>query len=287
MCGFNLKRFDLKVLIAEFNRVGRPFTFNGRKILDPLQIFHDRERRDLSAALRFYCGREHQGAHGATADVRATLEILDAMVERYPDLPRSVDGLHETLLDEGALDLDGKFVMVDGHVIFNFGNYKGKRLDEIAQDAPTTSDGCWELFGSLDNTKELVLGAIDRATDAKTRSRAREVGAPLTWFFFWRCWRWQRPTRLTGIPRLFTPEKPGVHATNQDQPATGRGFVMTASFPRRMAKRFDLSDLAKPNFLVGTMRPHSPAITRRARQADRTGLEFGRPADRVQRNHRR
>ena len=46
LCGFNLKRFDLRVLIAEFDRAGRRFPWQGRKIVDPLEIFHDRERLD-------------------------------------------------------------------------------------------------------------------------------------------------------------------------------------------------------------------------------------------------
>ena len=32
--------------------------------------------RDLSAALRFYCGKEHAGAHDALADVEATADVL-------------------------------------------------------------------------------------------------------------------------------------------------------------------------------------------------------------------
>ena len=65
-------------------------------------------------ALRFYRGREHEGAHGATADVQATLEILDAMLDRYPDLPRCVDELHDVLRDERDADLDDEFVMIGG-----------------------------------------------------------------------------------------------------------------------------------------------------------------------------
>ncbi len=69
LCGFNLKRFDLKLLIAEFNRIGCDFPRDGRSIIDPLEIYHDRERRDLSTAVQFYCGRDHEGAHCASADV--------------------------------------------------------------------------------------------------------------------------------------------------------------------------------------------------------------------------
>src|SRR6266851_829664 len=60
LCGFNLNRFDLRFLDVEFNRASQPLTLEGRAILDPMEIFHAREPRDLSAAVRYYCGREHE-----------------------------------------------------------------------------------------------------------------------------------------------------------------------------------------------------------------------------------
>lgn len=41
--------------------------------------------RTLTAALKFYCGVDHTGAHGAVADVRATIDVLEAQVagEKY------------------------------------------------------------------------------------------------------------------------------------------------------------------------------------------------------------
>ena len=77
LCGYNLWSFDLKMLVAEFKRAGVPFSTEGRHILDPMRIFHKREPRDLTAALKFYCSMEHDGAHGAEADVLAALLVLD------------------------------------------------------------------------------------------------------------------------------------------------------------------------------------------------------------------
>jgi DNA polymerase-3 subunit epsilon len=65
LAGFNLRRFDLPFLAAEFRRAGVALDLTGRAILDPLQLFHAREPRDLAAALRFYCGCEHHEAHSA------------------------------------------------------------------------------------------------------------------------------------------------------------------------------------------------------------------------------
>ena len=51
--------------------------------------------RNLSAAVRHYCGRELEGAHAAEADTHATIDVLLAQLERHPDLPRDVKGLDQ------------------------------------------------------------------------------------------------------------------------------------------------------------------------------------------------
>ena len=124
--GFNILKYDLRLLAAEYNRVGVAFPVAGRKVIDACHIFHQREPRDLTAAYRFYCGSEHEGAHGAAADVLATLAILDAQVARYDDLPRTIDGLHEHCNDPKALDLSGMFGRdEEGTIVFIKGQVQG------------------------------------------------------------------------------------------------------------------------------------------------------------------
>lgn len=68
LAGFNLRRFDLPMLAAEFARDGVGFAVAERAVIDTQRIFYDLERRDPAAAVQFYRGREHQGAHGTLAD---------------------------------------------------------------------------------------------------------------------------------------------------------------------------------------------------------------------------
>ena len=49
--------------------------------------------RNLSAAVRHYCGRELEGAHAAEHDTHATIDVLLAQLERHSELPRDVKGL--------------------------------------------------------------------------------------------------------------------------------------------------------------------------------------------------
>jgi len=58
----------------EFQRAGLTLPLDGLAIVDPMEIFHAYERRDLSAAVRFYLGRDHDGAHSAATDAVAAVE---------------------------------------------------------------------------------------------------------------------------------------------------------------------------------------------------------------------
>jgi DNA polymerase-3 subunit epsilon len=170
LCGFNIKRFDLQMLYNEVNRAGLTLAVEGRAIIDAMEIFHTYEPRDLSAAVRFYCGREHQRSHSAGGDVLATAEILDAMLERYTDLPRDVAGLHLRFRDPAAVDSNGFFVRVAGELRFAKGKHRGQPLDAVASASPDYLD--WMLRETLfDDTKELVRQALSRS-----RARPRPVG---------------------------------------------------------------------------------------------------------------
>jgi DNA polymerase-3 subunit epsilon len=135
LAGYNVRRFDVPLLDREFKDCGLDLALRSRRIVDAMTIFHRKEPRDLSAAVRFFLGREHEGAHGAEADVLATVAILDAELERYPDLPRSVGDLDAWCnpVPEGAVDRTGKFVLREGEVVFAFGKQKGRPLREIAR----------------------------------------------------------------------------------------------------------------------------------------------------------
>jgi DNA polymerase-3 subunit epsilon len=176
LCGFNIKRFDLKLLAVEFNRVGLSFSIPGRAVIDPMEIFHVRERRDLAAAVRWYCRREHEGAHGAKADVMATMDILDAMLDRYHDLPRTIAELHESFRPPNAVDLEGRFMRQADQVIFAFGKYRGRPLEEVAREFPDYLE--WMLNEDfLDDTKALVQQALECASEVPLRD-ASLVSSP-------------------------------------------------------------------------------------------------------------
>ena len=157
LCGFNIRGFDVKMLCAEFRRCGAEFPLSGRRVLDVLDIYRSRERRDLSAAVLFYTGKNHDGAHDAESDVLATIEVLDAQALKY-NLPMNIGDLYEQERGE-FLDIAGNFVKheEDGSPVFAFGKHKGKKLREVERSYLS-----WMLNESfLDDAKAIIREALN------------------------------------------------------------------------------------------------------------------------------
>lgn len=135
IAGYNVARFDAKVMVEEYKRVNMDFRLADRALLDVQTIFHLKEKRDLSAAYKYYCNKDLQGAHSATADSNATLDIFLAQMQRYQDLPQDMTGLHKFCRTnkERFVDSEGKFSWRDGEAIFNFGRYKSQTLRAVAK----------------------------------------------------------------------------------------------------------------------------------------------------------
>ena len=160
LAGYNVRGFDIPLLLKEFERVGIPLRLEGRRIVDMQTIFFRREPRDLAAAVRFFAGREHAGAHAALADVVASAEVLAGQLRRYPDLPRTLDGLHAySSPAEGRwVDPDKRFYWRDGEAVFAFGNLKGKSLALVAETKPEYLD--WMVRGDFpEPAKEIARNA--------------------------------------------------------------------------------------------------------------------------------
>lgn len=140
LAGFGVARFDLPLLEAEFRRAGQNFSVRERSVVDALSIYFLREPRDLSAAVRFYLGREMSDAHSADADVVASLEVLTAQLERYEDLPRDLPELDlisaPTRREPDWIDPDGLLVSREGVPYLNFGRHKGLSVREAARVDP-------------------------------------------------------------------------------------------------------------------------------------------------------
>lgn len=161
LTGYNILRFDIPLLCEEFVRAGIPFSTDGRRILDAQRIYHKREPRDLSAALRFYCNEMHLGAHGALEDVLATIRVLEGQFERYSDLPTGLDELDEYCnpRDPSWVDKTGRFKWTNGEITINFGRKQGQKLKDLVLN--DTGFLQWMLKADFPReTQEIVQNAL-------------------------------------------------------------------------------------------------------------------------------
>jgi DNA polymerase-3 subunit epsilon len=137
LTGYNVERFDRRLLAAEFRRAEVADPTVGALVIDAYTIFVRQEPRSLDAALRFYGVEEeqaHRQAHDASSDVEATVAVLAAQLHTYPDLPKTVDELHAWLYpsDPNRIDADGKLVWRDGVATVAFGTQAGTSLADLA-----------------------------------------------------------------------------------------------------------------------------------------------------------
>jgi len=155
LCGFNSNKFDFPILTEEFFRVGLDVNFRDRHLVDVQQIFFKKEPRNLTAAYKFYCGKQLENAHSAEADAIATMDILFAQIDHYEDLTDSVEELALLSKGEDFLDYSRRVKLVNGIPLFNFGKYKDKSVTEVLKKEPQYYD--WMMKGDFAlDTKNVV-----------------------------------------------------------------------------------------------------------------------------------
>ncbi len=157
IAGFNSNRFDVPLLVEEFLRAGIDIDLSKRRFIDVQVIYHKLEQRTLSAAYKFYCGKNLEEAHTAEADTRATYEVLKAQLDRYPEiLENDINFLSEYSTFSKNADFAGRIVYDDNGVeVFNFGKYKGMPVTEVFQRDPGYYG--WILNGDFTlNTKDVL-----------------------------------------------------------------------------------------------------------------------------------
>ena len=137
LAGFNSNRFDIPLLAEELLRAEVDLDLRKNLAVDVQTIFHKMEKRTLTAAYKFYCGKNLEAAHSAEADTNATYEVLLAQLERYPDLASDVPSLAEFSAHKKFADFAG-YLHYDkqGREIFGFGKHKGKSVAEVLAKEP-------------------------------------------------------------------------------------------------------------------------------------------------------
>ena len=173
--GFNSNRFDIPMLMNEFARCGLEFDLTNRNIIDVQRIYHQFERRDLSTALSFYCNTKLEGAHDALNDVRATLDVLTAQIDKYEGkdcqmpngsilsnpVKNDMKALNDFTRDQDNADFTGQLKYNSNReIVYGFGKYQGKPiLTPMLNNDSRYID--WILNGNFcSDTKQIIRNII-------------------------------------------------------------------------------------------------------------------------------
>ena len=122
------------------------------------------EKRNLTAAYKFYCDKELVAAHSAMADTQATYEVFLAQIEKYEGqeatdtlgkklstIENDMEVIHH-LTTSQMVDLAGRMIYKNGVEVFNFGKHRGKPVTEVLAKEPSFYD--WMMKGDFPlNTK--------------------------------------------------------------------------------------------------------------------------------------
>ena len=137
LAGYNSNRFDIPLLAEEFLRADVNIDLNRRKFVDVQTIFHKMEQRTLSAAYKFYCNKTLENAHTAAADTMATYEVLQAQLDRYPELQNDIAFLSDFSSYNNNVDFAGRMIYNDKkEEVFNFGKFKRRLVEDVLKNEP-------------------------------------------------------------------------------------------------------------------------------------------------------
>ncbi len=139
--GYNVGRFDLPLIMEEFDRCGLDFGADDRRVVDAMEVFFRMEPRTLAGALKFFCDEDMANAHDAMADIEATVKVVEGQLARYVPQGRvepNVANLHELSTRPGQLDATNRLRRDDdGEIVINFGKHQGRRAREVFKKEPS------------------------------------------------------------------------------------------------------------------------------------------------------
>lgn len=170
IAGFNSNRFDIPLLLEEFHRAGIVLDLSKTRFVDVQTIYHKMEPRNLSAAYKYYCGQDLEAAHSANADTRATLEVLKAQLDKYPELTNDVKALSEFSCHNRNVDFAGRLIYNDANKeVINFGKYKGQLAEDVLRRDPGYYS--WVQQGDFQQNTKDAFARIRLRIDAARRTK--------------------------------------------------------------------------------------------------------------------
>ena len=128
--GYNCIKFDIPFLMEELTRHKQPWHPLKANIIDPYMIIGKMESNKLVDVYKRYFGEDFDGAHGAKADIDATIRVFEHQMERY-DLG-TIEEITTLVRSDGSgnkfIDFAGVFYKKEDDYYFGIGKYKNNRV---------------------------------------------------------------------------------------------------------------------------------------------------------------
>lgn len=180
--GFNILKFDLPLLIEEFNNNNVKFSTKNLNIIDVQKIFHLMEKRNLTSAYKFYCKKHLKNSHNSFSDTMASYEVFIQQLKQYNlkevtdlrgnrigKITNDIDKISQ-VLNQNMIDFQGRLIKINGNAVFNFGKHKGKLVKEILKSNPEYYN--WIIKGNFSKNTKDKLEEIKKKTFSKSNENS-------------------------------------------------------------------------------------------------------------------
>jgi DNA polymerase-3 subunit epsilon len=145
--GFNSNRFDIPLLAEEFLRAGIDFQCRRSQPHGCSGDFSLDGTKDFESCIQILLRKSLDDAHEALPDALATLEVFEAMLDRYKDVEvddgkgnlihpvqNDMEIIHKLSERKRKADFAGHIVFNDqDQPVFNFGKYKNMLVTDVFQ----------------------------------------------------------------------------------------------------------------------------------------------------------
>ena len=183
LAGFNVLSYDLPLLKAEYERAAADLAGPAdRQVLDVYKLEQVLVPRTLEALFETYTGAPLQEAHNATADVEATIAVLNAQLRTHQPEARTPAALADLIRGE-YLDDNRRLKRVqtdDGQtgVQVCFGKHNGRTVREIQRMDPGYLD--W-MRDAIDDLRPHLDAALRDDESSDGGSEALSPDADASW----------------------------------------------------------------------------------------------------------
>jgi len=147
LAGFNSNKFDIPLIKNQLKSAGFELD-TSMGTYDVYEVFKKHNRQRLQEAFFYYLNEEIKDAHDSLGDVKSTIRILAAQLDREKLTPTEIT---QKYIDEKP---KGNQVIIKqgDQFIWNVGKHKGKKLSEL-----DTGFKKWVLTRDFDQqTKDIV-----------------------------------------------------------------------------------------------------------------------------------